>query len=50
MSFHLLFGLHKPDTKASHWERGYFVTQCTVCGREMVKLPGLDWRVRSGKE
>jgi hypothetical protein len=43
---HNLFGLHSPDLQHSHWERGYFVTTCTGCEREMVKLPGLGWRLR----
>jgi len=50
VNFHSLFGRHEPDTKTSHWERGYFVTQCTVCQREMVKLPGMDWRLRGAKD
>jgi len=50
MNFHSLLGRHLPDTKASHWERGYFVTRCTVCEREMVKLPGMDWRLRGAKD
>ena len=49
MSFHSWLGKHLPDLKASRWDRGHFVSACTVCGLEMVKLPGLDWGLR-GKE
>lgn len=49
MSLHDLLGVHAVDHKASHWEQGYFVSRCTSCGREMVKLPGLPWRIRSGR-
>ena len=48
MSLHNWLGRHVADTKRSHWERGSFVTQCTVCDRAMIKLPGLDWQVRPG--
>ena len=47
MTFHTLFGSHVADLKTSHWDRGHFVSACTVCGREMIKLPGLDWRIRA---
>jgi hypothetical protein len=50
VNLHSLLGRHVADTKASHWERGYFVTQCTTCEREMIKLPGLDWRLRGAKD
>lgn len=43
MTFHDLFGLHDPDLKASHWDEGRFVTTCRLCGRPMVKPPGLTW-------
>jgi hypothetical protein len=46
MSLHVLFGRHIADLKESHWDAGHFVTQCTRCGREMIKLPGLPWRLR----
>ena len=46
MSLHALFGTHVADLTASHWDRGHFVTCCTLCGREMIKLPGLNWRLR----
>ena len=46
MTLHDMFGRHVADTKASHWVDGYFVTSCALCGREMVKLPGLPWRLR----
>ncbi|HYJ83654.1 MAG TPA: hypothetical protein VEW26_12540 [Allosphingosinicella sp.] len=45
MSLHTLFGRHVADTKASHWDKGSFVSRCTVCDAAMVKLPGLDWRL-----
>jgi len=43
---HGFFGKHQPNLETSHWEQGHFVTQCTTCGRPMVKLPGLPWRLR----
>jgi hypothetical protein len=49
MSFHDWFGRHLPDLKTSHWAEGYFVTRCTQCGREMVKLPELPWRIRGAR-
>jgi hypothetical protein len=46
MSLHNLLGWHSADLKASHWDCGYFVSRCTICGQEMVKLPGKDWQLR----
>ena len=46
MSLHSWFGTHVADLKTSHWDRGYFVSRCTLCGEDMVKLPGLSWRLR----
>ena len=46
MSLHTLFGTHVADHVHSHWDSGYFVSRCTLCGLPMVKLPGLPWRVR----
>ncbi|HEY1604039.1 MAG TPA: hypothetical protein VGF77_00405 [Allosphingosinicella sp.] len=46
MSLHSLFGRHLPDHAVSRWDRGYFVTRCTVCHAIMIKLPGLAWKVR----
>ena len=46
MSLHTLFGKHIPDFRANHWDQGYFVSKCTKCGCEMIRLPGLPWRVR----
>ena len=46
MTLHDLLGNHVADLKASHWDSGHFVTVCTRCGREMIKLPGLPWRLR----
>ena len=48
MSFHSLFGRHDADTRASRWQAGHFVSHCTVCRREMEKLPGLGWQLRAG--
>jgi hypothetical protein len=50
MSLHDWFGTHVADMKRSHWDHGRFVTSCTLCGREMIKLPGLPWKVRSERE
>jgi hypothetical protein len=47
MNLHDLFGRHVADLKTSHWDRGSFVSCCTVCGRAMVKLPGLTWQLRT---
>ena len=46
MILHDLFGRHLPDHQASRWDRGAFVTSCTVCGRPMVKRSGLDWSLK----
>ena len=46
MSLHTWFGRHVANLKTSHWESGHFVSSCTVCGSEMIKLPGLPWRLR----
>ena len=45
MSFHDWFGRHAADLARSHWDAGRFVSACTRCGREMVKLPGLPWQL-----
>ena len=47
MTLHNWFGRHVADLHTSHWERGNFVSNCTLCGREMIKLPGLDWQIRT---
>ena len=47
MTLHDWFGRHVAHHESSHWEGGYFVTRCTQCGRPMVKLPGLPWRLRT---
>ncbi len=47
MSLHSLFGKHKADLKASHWHEGRFVSPCSSCGAEMIKLPGLQWQLRT---
>lgn len=46
MSLHTLLGTHVADLKTSHWDKGHFVSACTICGREMIKLPSLPWRPR----
>ncbi|MDB5691713.1 MAG: hypothetical protein JWO81_776 [Alphaproteobacteria bacterium] len=46
MSLHSWLGRHVPDLQASHWDRGHFVSRCTVCGTAMIKLPGLPWKPR----
>jgi hypothetical protein len=45
MILHELLGRHVPDLNASHWDSGHFVSRCTVCDSEMIKLPGLPWRL-----
>ena len=50
MSLHDWLGAHVANLKTSHWEQGYFVSHCTQCDREMVKLPGLPWRVRTKRD
>lgn len=45
MSLHDWLGRHVPDLEVSHWDRGSFVTRCTVCGGEMIKVAGLPWRI-----
>ena len=47
MSLHDLLGRHVANLKTSHWDRGSFVSSCTVCGRAMIKLPGLSWQLRA---
>ena len=49
MSLHDWLGRHVADLKHSHWEGGNFVSTCTLCGRVMVKLPGLPWRLQGGR-
>lgn len=46
MSLHSWLGRHDADTQSSHWERGSFVSRCTVCDAAMIKLPGLAWQLR----
>lgn len=46
MSLHSLFGSHSADLRTSHWEKGSFVSRCTVCDAAMIKLPGLAWKLR----
>jgi len=45
MILHNLFGRHQVDFKASHWDRGRFVSHCVICKGEMVKLPGMPWQL-----
>jgi len=47
VSLHDWLGRHVADHGASHWDRGNFVSRCTVCDRAMVKLPGLAWQLRT---
>ncbi|HYD13017.1 MAG TPA: hypothetical protein VEC11_09230 [Allosphingosinicella sp.] len=47
MSLHDWLGTHAPDLRGSHWEGGRFVTRCTICGKAMVKLPGLSWKLKA---
>jgi hypothetical protein len=47
MSLHSWFGRHVPDLQTSHWDSGHFVSRCTVCGKPMIKLPGLPWQPRA---
>ena len=46
VSLHDWFGRHAADTEAGHWDRGRYVSRCIVCGRAMIKLPGLTWQLR----
>lgn len=46
MSLHDWLGRHVADLKWSHWDRGSFVSRCTLCGQAMIKLPGLDWQLQ----
>jgi hypothetical protein len=41
--WHAFFGRHSADLKGSRWDAGRFVTDCLVCGLEMVKQPGGQW-------
>jgi hypothetical protein len=47
MSLHRWFGRHAADLKHSRWDGGLFVSRCTECGLEMIKLPGLEWKLRT---
>jgi hypothetical protein len=49
MSLHDWFGRHVANLRTSHWEGGSFVSNCTLCGRDMVKPPGLQWQVRTAR-
>ena len=44
-SLHSLLGRHTANLKTSHWRYGQFVSACIECDREMVKLPGQEWRI-----
>lgn len=44
-SLHILFARHSADLKASRWQDGRFVTDCLICGLEMVKQPGGPWQL-----
>jgi hypothetical protein len=43
---HQLFGTHVPDPDRNHWDQGHFASVCITCGKPMVRLPGLPWRLR----
>lgn len=47
VSLHDWIGRHVVNVKASRWDRGSFVSECTVCLRPMIKLPGLTWQLRT---
>ncbi len=47
MNLHVLLGRHSADLKASRWDNGRFVTDCLVCGCEMVKRPARQWQLAS---
>jgi hypothetical protein len=49
MSLHDWLGTHIPDLKDSHWDGGHFVTRCTICGKTMVKPPGMKWQLKTGR-
>lgn len=50
MTLHMLFGRHVADLKTSHWDKGRFVSRCTVCGSEMIKPPGQNWRMSTPRD
>ena len=43
---HRYFGRHVADPQQNHWQQGHFVSLCSRCGRDMIKLPGLPWHLR----
>jgi hypothetical protein len=45
MSLHNLFDRHVPDFKRSRWDGDRFITECLICGREMVKRADLGWKI-----
>ena len=45
-SLHDRFGWHIVDHGFSHWDAGAFVSRCSICRQEMIKQPGLPWRLR----
>jgi hypothetical protein len=47
VSLHDWIGRHVVNVKASRWDQGSFVSECTVCLRPMIKLPGLTWQLRT---
>lgn len=46
MSLHHWLGRHVADHRISRWDRGHFVSNCKLCDREMIRLPGMPWRLR----
>ena len=49
MSLHDWLGRHVADLEASRWDRGRFVSRCTVCDRAMIKPPGLTWQLHTAE-
>jgi hypothetical protein len=47
VNWHALLGRHSADLRASRWDKGRFVTDCLVCGCEMVKRPAGHWQLSS---
>lgn len=43
--FHTLFNRHSPDLTASRWQGASFVTTCRICGEQMFKPHGKNWRI-----
>jgi hypothetical protein len=50
VSLHNWLGRHVADLETSHWDRGHFVSNCSLCGQPMIKLPGLPWQLRAAAQ